>query len=71
MRSHFQKILRYFSGIFLTLPLGAQALRVDAVPGVSGKAGKYGINVIRAFAVSRDAKKAPLHDVSADIEILK
>jgi len=54
MRSHFQKILLQFSGIFLALPLGAQALRVDAVPGVSG----------------RD-KKAPLHDVSADIDILK
>ena len=164
MRSHFPKILLQFSGIFLTLPLGAQALRVTAVPGANGrdgaltleiasppgkepaglqwdfsvpdallidagsatagkaaqsarkaiqcrmqvnlqgeknrfcrciliggvdrihngpvailkysvppetKAGKYGIDVVRAFAVSVEAKKAPLQDVSADIEILK
>ena len=164
MRSHFPKILLQLSGIFLALPLGAQALRVYAVPDISGregsftlelaspsgkepaalqwdfsvpdgllidvdgaaagkaaqnarkgiqcrmqvnlpgeknrlfrclliggvdrihngpvailkysarpetKAGKYGIDVVRAFAVSRDAKKATLPDVSAGIEILK
>jgi hypothetical protein len=164
MRSDLPKILLLFSGIFLTLPLGAQALRVYAVPGVSGrdgavtleiasgpgkepaalqwdfsvpdallidadsaaagkaaksagkaiqcriqfnlqgekknvcrciliggvsripngpvatlkysaqpetKAGKYGIDVVRALAVSVDAKKAPLQDVTAGIEILK
>jgi hypothetical protein len=164
MRSHFPKILLQFSGIFLTMPLGAQALRVYAVPAASGrdgavtleiasppgkepaalqwdfslpdallidadgatpgkagqsarkaiqcrmqvnpqgeknrlfrciliggvdrirngpvailkysarpetKAGKYGIDVVRAFAVSVDAKKAPIPDVSAGIEILK
>jgi hypothetical protein len=164
MRSNLPKIFLQFSGIFLTLPLGAQALRVSALPGVSGrdgavtleiasppgrepaalqwefsvpdallieaenatagkaaqnarkaiqcrmqvnlqseknrfyrciliggvdrirngpvailkysaqpetKAGRYGIDVVRAFAVSGDAKKAPLLDVSAGIEILK
>jgi hypothetical protein len=164
MRSDFPKIFLHFSGIFLTLPLGAQALQVSALPGVSGrdgavtleiaspkgkepaalqwdfsvpdallidadsatagkaaqnarkaiqcrmqfdlqgekksffrciliggvdripngpvailkysarpetKAGKYGIDVVRAFAVSVDAKKAPLQDASVDIEILK
>jgi hypothetical protein len=164
MRSDFPKIFLQFSCIFLTLPLGAQALRIYAVPGVSGrdgavtleiaapkgnepaamqwdfsvpdallidadsatagkaaqsarkaiqcrmqlnpqvekkhfcrciliggvdripngpvailkysaqpetKTGKYDIAVVRAFAVSVDAKKAPLHDASAGIEILK
>jgi hypothetical protein len=164
MRSDFPKIFVQFLGIFLTLPLGAQALRVYALPDASGrngaltleiasppgkepaalqwefsvpdsllidadsaaagkaahsagkaiqcrvqfslqgekksfcrclliggvnripngpvatlkysarpetKAGKYGIDVVRALAVSVDAKKAPLHDASAGIEILK
>jgi hypothetical protein len=164
MRSELPKIFLQFSGIFLTLPLGAQALRVYALPGVNGrdgavtleiasppgkepaalqwdfsvpdallidagsaapgkagksggkaiqcrmqfnlqsekksfwrciliggvnripngpvailkysarpetKAGKYGIDVVRAFAVSVDAKKAALQDASAGIEILK
>jgi hypothetical protein len=164
MRSDFPKIFLQFSCIFLTLPLGAQALRVSALPGVAArdgavtleiasppgkepaalqwdfsvpdallidaqsatagkaaksagkaiqcrmqfnlqgertsfcrclliggvnripngpvailkysarpeaKAGKYGIDIVRAFAVSADAKKTPLHDATAGIEILK
>ena len=129
MRSHFQKILLQFSGIFLALPLGAQALRVYAVPDDSGREGSVTLEVAspsgkepaalqwdfsvpdgllidvdgaaagkaaqsarkgiqcrmqvnlpgeknrlfrcRAFAVSRDAKRATLPDVSVGIEILK
>jgi hypothetical protein len=45
------------------------ALKYSARP--ETKAGKYGIDVVRAFAVSADAKRTPLHDASAGIEILK